>query len=332
MSRRLAAGLVLAVLLLGGCIDPGEPGTLVPATVVDDPALPQVTIQVDGRERRIHLRDYGDPGAPPLLVVHASASDLRFYLPLTVLADRYHVILWDQRGNGLSERVPARELAFRLMAEEIAAVADLVAPDRRVSLIAHSWGAVSAALFMGAHPERVHQAVLIEPPGLKDEFMSEVGMSVDLFAPGYLEMVWSNELLAPADHELLDYKALMMVHSGVRNLFCDPDHPPSLPVWRLGGLALAVWESEVLSGMSYSYDFTAGLDRFPREVLLVGTECSPIGTEFQRGTNLTVFPQAELLHIPDSGHRLITEQLDLLLAGLDDYLEPDIDDPGEVTP
>jgi hypothetical protein len=182
---------------------------------------------------------------------------------------------------------------------------------------------VTAALFMGAHPDQVFQAVLIEPPGLKDEFMNRVGLSIELTAPGYLEMVWSNEMLPPVDHETLDYKTLMMVGSGVRDLFCDPDHPPPLPVWRLGGLALAVWESEVLSGTSYSYDFTPGLESFPRKVLLVGTECSPIGTDFQRETNLTVFPHAELLHIPRSGHRLLTEQLDLLLEGLDAYLDPE---------
>lgn len=318
MLRVVLAGLAFVC----ACLDPTSPGALVPPTVDQDPALPSETIHVAGKDRKIHVRTFGDAAQPTLMVVHASASDLRFYLPLKVLADRYHVILWDMRGNGLSERVPAEELAFRVMADELLAIKTKFSPDRQVTLIAHSWGAAIAVLFMARHPEMVHQAVLIEPPGLKAEFADKVGLALDLFAPGYLDMVWSNDLLPPVDHETLDYKTLMMVNSGVRNLFCDPEHRPPLPVWRLGGLALAVWESEVLSGTGFSYDFTPGLEKFPRKVLLVGTECSPIGTDFQRETNLTVFPNAQLLDIRHSGHRLITEQFDALMRGVNAYLEP----------
>lgn len=320
MARLLLPLAACSVAL--ACLDVRSPGALVPPTVVDDPALPRLTLAVAGHERQVHLRTFGTPDKPVLMVVHASASDLRPYLPLQVLSDRYRVVLWDLRGNGLSERVPAEELSFEVMAEELLAMKQQVSPDRPVTLLAHSWGAVIASLFIARHPDLVHQAVLIEPPGLKGEFAKKVGLAIDLLAPGYLDLVWSTDLLAPVDHETLDYKTLMMVHSGIRNFFCDPEHPPDLPLWRLGGLALLVWENEALQGGGYAYDFTPGLERFPRKVLLVGTECSPIGTDFQRETNLTVFPNAELLDIRRSGHRLLSEQLDALLAGLDLYLEP----------
>jgi hypothetical protein len=95
-----------------------------------------------------------------------------------------------------------------------------------------------------------------------------------------------------------------------------------MAVWRPGGLALAIWESAVLDGTRFSYDFTPGAAAFPRSVLLVGTECSPIGTTFQRETNLTAFSHAQLLHIPHSGHRLINEQFDALMTGLNAFLTP----------
>ena len=49
--------LIFAALALGaGCLDPGDPGNLVPRTVMEDPTLPQ--IQVNGTLRIYH----GYPG------------------------------------------------------------------------------------------------------------------------------------------------------------------------------------------------------------------------------------------------------------------------------
>ncbi len=313
----------MAVLLaaLAGCIDPGAPGTLVPPTAAEDPNLPGMDITVHDKELRIHVRQFGDPAAPVLFVLPGSASDVRAYLPLQILADDYRVVLWDLPGNGLSERVPAGELSFERMVESIEAMRQQVSPDRPITVIGHSWSAAIVALYLAAHPAAVYQAVLMEPPGLKDEFQARAGQALDLLAPGYLEMVWNAEDM-PVDQEGLDYQMLAMLHSGVRQFFCPGAKDPSWPVWRPGALALIVWERSVLSGMSFSYDFTEGLDRFQGEVLLVGTECSPIGTEFQKSTNLSVLPNASLLHIPDSGHRILTEQLDTLVAGLRDFLDP----------
>ena len=54
--------------------------------------------------------------------MHGSLSDMRAYLPLSELQDAYYVIMWDQRGNGLSERVTEEELSYDAMVEEIEAV------------------------------------------------------------------------------------------------------------------------------------------------------------------------------------------------------------------
>jgi len=322
-STRICGPVLLSILLasVNGCIDPGDPGTLVPPTVDEDLDLPGMGVVVDGVERRIHLREFGDPSSPVLFILPGSASDIRAYLPLQLLADDYRVVMWDLPGNGLSERVPPEELEFHRVAESIEAVRQQISPDRPITILGHSWSATIAALYLGAYPDAVFQAVLIESPGLKDEFQEQVGLALDLAAPGYLEMVWNTEYM-PTDHEGLDYQMLAMSRSKIRHFFCPGKPNPEWPVWRPGALALIVWERSVLSGTSFSYDFTPGLDRFTGEVLIVGTECSPLGTEFQEKTNLTVFQNATMLHIPDSNHRILTEQFDALVTGLRDFLDP----------
>jgi proline iminopeptidase len=307
---------------MSSCIDPGDPGTLVPPTADQDPALPGIDIEYRGAVRRIHVREFGDPTKPALFILPGSASDVRAYLPLQVLADDYHVVMWDLPGNGLSERVPAEDLEFHMVAESIEAVRQRVSPNRPITLLGHSWSAAIATLYLAAHPEAVYQAVLMEPPGLTGKFQEQAGLALDLLAPGYLEMVWNAEYV-PGGHEGLDYQMLAMSRSEIRHFFCPGKPNPEWPVWRPGALALIVWERSILDGFSIaSYDFTEGLDRFTGEVLIVGTECSPIGAAFQERTNLTVFPHARLLNIANSNHRILTEQFDALMAGLRDFLDP----------
>lgn len=319
MKKHLLTLLIPA--LFSGCLlDPAEEGALVPPTVDENPALPSVAIEVAGHRRLIHFRTFGDPSSPPLFILHGSLSDMRAYLPLQELQDRYYVVMWDQRGNGLSERVSEKELSYEAMVEEIQAVKNHFCPDRRITIMGHSWSAVFAAMYLGKHADAVEEAVLMEPFGLQSAFMKNVDIPLNLTSKGYLEMMYSSKYLTPKDHEILDYRMLAMLRSGVRDYFCDSNNLPPWPVWRVGGYALIVWEKHLLHGTQYDYDFIAGLSSFPRRVLLIGSSCSPIGYEFQTTYHAPLFQHTQVLEITDSGHRIVTEQYEQLIAGLRNFL------------
>src|SRR6185436_19073286 len=97
-----------------------DPGNLVPKTVDQDPALPQ--IEVAGAQ--LHAEAYGDPEAPIVMVLHGGpGSDYRSLLPLKELAhDGYRVVFWDQRGAGLSQRFPADTYSFDLYLDDLVEV------------------------------------------------------------------------------------------------------------------------------------------------------------------------------------------------------------------
>jgi hypothetical protein len=133
--------------------------------------------------------------------------------------------------------------------------------------------------------------------------------------------MYSRSYLTARDHESLDYAVLATLQSGVRDFHCTDKPIPPWPIWRAGGFALIVWESSILSGTAYDYDFSEGLDSFPRRVLFVGSSCSPVGYRFQERYNAAVFSDARVLRIEDAGHRLVTEQFEVLRTGLEEYLE-----------
>lgn len=324
-AAALAFVLAPAMAGLGAC---SSLEGLVPPTADEDPLLPQARINVAGRTRSIHLETAGDPASPTVLVLHGSLADYRALRFLRALGDAYHVVLWDQRGNGLSERVTSAEYTWDSVVEEIDAVKTLHSPDRPVVLVGHSFGAMYAALYISTRPDRVSGAVLIEPGGLNGEIFTETFSSVinvDLLAEGLNRTFWQSEILSPSDHEVLDYKALLLLNNGhVTNYFCDPEHPPHLPVWRPGAYV------EYLRGLrmgaagftttTFHFDFTAGLDRFPPKVLLVGAECSALGYDFQVKYHQPLFRSADVAYVAGAGHRLTVERPQIVLELVRGYL------------
>jgi hypothetical protein len=73
-------------------------------------------------------------------------------------------------------------------------------------------------------------------------------------------------------------------------------------------------------GGEVSYDFAAGLDHFPRQVLFVAGTCSALGPDFQRRHNMPLFQHAEMAVINEAGHRLFIERFDTVLAAVRPYL------------
>src|SRR5262245_3637719 len=100
-----------------GCLDPGEPGNLVPRTVEEDLDLPR--IEVNGTI--LHAEAFGDPQAPMIMVLHdGPGGDYRGLLPYKVLADEgYYVVFWDHRGSGLSKRQDPSSISFDQYLEDL---------------------------------------------------------------------------------------------------------------------------------------------------------------------------------------------------------------------
>ncbi|MCA9628971.1 MAG: alpha/beta hydrolase [Myxococcales bacterium] len=326
-SGLATALLVMALVSLPQCYSTTDPGNLVPPTAEQDPRLPQITLKVAGRSRQVHLQTFGDRENPPLFLLHGSLSDFRALLPFQALSDRYYVVMWDQRGNGLSERIGSEEYSFDSVVEEIDELRSRYAGGRPVSLIGHSFGAMYSALYMSRHPEHVDQAVLVEPAGLNGQIFTDTFsdvIDIDLFSPELSETYWQNEVLAPSSHEAMDYKALLLLENGHQtHYFCDADHPPRWPVWRPGAFVeyrRGKLMGAGLSGGNFDFDFAKGLDTFPRKVLLIGGTCSALGPDFQSRYHVPLFADAEVDTIQGAGHRMFVEKPDDVLVAVRGYL------------
>jgi 3-oxoadipate enol-lactonase len=104
----------------------------------------------------------GDPGAPPLLLLHAFGRDGTDWAAVAEpLAAHRRVVALDQRGHGRS--VYTADYSFELMRDDTAALLDLLGLAR-VDVIAHSMGGTVAYLLAEAQPDRVGRLVVEDTP------------------------------------------------------------------------------------------------------------------------------------------------------------------------
>lgn len=289
----------LACFLAGvACSSTSELGALVPPTADRDPALPRVAVAVGGHERWLHLDTAGDPNHPALFFLPGGpGGDFRIFAPLRALSDDYFLVLWDQHGGGLSERVSSSdELDLDGFDEEIAAVQELFAPAQRVGIIGHSFGADLALRYAARHPAAVRQLVLVEPGGFTSEAREHrPGGFVSL---GVFEsFFWDNEVLTSQNHEQADYRLLGALRQGTQGYYCSGQAAQEFPIWRFGAYAF-----EMLPRAQGDLDYSRGFDASAAPVLLLAGSCGELGASYQRDFNLPVLPGADFVSIEGAGH------------------------------
>jgi proline iminopeptidase len=310
---------------------------VVPASTTDDPALPSRNIG----GYRFHLEVFGLPTRPVVIIVHGGpGGDYRYLLPLRPLSDEYQLVFYDQRGSGLSPRVPDDQLSLDHFVGDLQAVIASVSPHAPVRLVGHAWGAMLAAAYLDRHPEQISHAVLAEPAFLTAErgnqWFEAIGhgrppVSLPLLGRGWRSLMQSLYVYGPDDDARDDFLWREIVQLDV------PDHPLARyycggdvktafqPAWRSGARAFkAVFQKARDDAGHFTVDLVSpNVKRFPHKVLLVAGGCNTItGPEAQR-QNLELFGNAELAVIKDAGHTMFGEQPEASLAVLRRYLGED---------
>src|SRR5260370_20434443 len=114
---------------------------------------------------RLHYVDWGNPDAPPLLLVHGGQDDCRNWDWVAAgLRDGWHIIAPDLRGHGDSAWAADGNYT---MAGYVADLAQLIQQQKLapVTIIAHSLGGNIALRTTGIFPEQVRKLVVIEGLG-----------------------------------------------------------------------------------------------------------------------------------------------------------------------
>lgn len=122
---------------------------------------------------RLHYVDWGNPEAPPLVLVHGGRDHCRNWdWVAAALRDRYHVIAPDLRGHGDSAWAVGGGYDMAAYLYDLAQIIHQRA-SAPVTIIAHSLGAGIALNYCGAFADKVARIVAIEGLGPSPAMMAE---------------------------------------------------------------------------------------------------------------------------------------------------------------
>lgn len=290
----------------GGCIS-------VPPTVANDPSLQFV--ELDGY--KFHVQTYGDAALPPLIVVHGGpGGDSKYLYPIQGLARNNHVVFYDQRGTGLSPRVDKKLLTLESSLDDLHRIVSHYGAQGQVKLIGHSWGGALVVGYLGRHPKPVSHAVVVEPGVLNARsaaaFVKRLKASQSLWdAMPLLKYIAYTPFVPCKDgHERFDCVMTRLMNRSKPGgpYQCEGESMPPHAFERAGYAAFANMLKPVLDRPeSFTHDLTQDLARYAGKLLMLSSECSFIGYEYQREFHLPFMP-AQTLHLQAKamGHNMLT--------------------------
>lgn len=154
------------------------------------PSSPGPTSRIYFSQRlRLHYVDWGNAGAPPLVLVHGGRDHCRNWDGVAgELRRDWHVIAPDLRGHGDSEW--SKDGTY-MLAGYVYDLAQLIHQQKLapVTLIAHSLGGNIALRYAGLYPENVAKLIAIEGLGPSPKMLAE------RFATGFADRMraWIDE-------------------------------------------------------------------------------------------------------------------------------------------
>src|SRR4051812_33838854 len=111
---------------------------------------------------RLHYTDWGNPAAPPLMLVHGGLDHSRSWDPVAqALQSSFHVIAPDLRGHGDSDWAKGSSYSLADHVYDLTGLAKAENLDR-FSIVAHSMGGMVSLTYAGAFPDKVSRLAVLD--------------------------------------------------------------------------------------------------------------------------------------------------------------------------
>ncbi|HEX3640985.1 MAG TPA: alpha/beta hydrolase [Ktedonobacteraceae bacterium] len=275
---------------------------------------------VDSQSANIYVRTAGNPEANEVLITLHGGPGLshRYLRDLEQLATSdLLVVSYDQRASGLSSRSaqPENDFAPSTYVQDLDAVRQAVAGQKRVHLLGHSWGGYVAMVYAITHPEYVGSLLFVDsvPPTTAD---LQAGMQrcqqrvQELQQKGIIAKELSTtDKLEYLQQILPAYVYSPEMLSGIPgNTFeINPEAEPK--TWNAIG----------------NYDLREQLTRITPPVLILFGANDPFGTSWAEATrDAFLHAKTTLEIIPQCGHFPWVEQSETFYRSVHDFLHQEL--------
>jgi len=248
----------------------------------------------------LHYLEQGDPSARPLVILHGLFGTLDNW---QTLARRWaedaglRVISVDLRNHGRSFHAP--EHSYALMADDVLALFDHLALDpKHLTLLGHSMGGKVAMCLALGYPERLAQLIVMDiAPRFSDmEHQDDIIAGLQAVDLATIETRQQAEAALARTIPQLGVRQFLL-----KNLYRQEDNSFA---WRINLPALV--ENLAAVGQEIS-----SAEPFLKPTLFVrGGKSNYILPEDKLTSIPALFPQSQVVTVPDAGHWLHAEKPD----------------------
>ena len=265
----------------------------------------------------LYWAEWGDPSAPPVLLLHGGPGASHDYLlpQMLELAREHRLVTYDQRGGGRSRADDDRHaIGWRDQAADVERVA-LELGIESLALVGYSWGGLLAMLYtleanatrIGTAPSRL---ALIDPAPVTRAFREQFEREFARRQAGPAVAALRDELqrsgLRERDADAFRQRSFEL---SVAGYFADPRRARNLTPFRVTGrVQQSIWQS------LGAYDILPGLRtlRVPTFVVHGREDPIPLASSLEAARALG----AECVVLHDCGHVPYVEQPDQLFPPL----------------
>lgn len=147
--------------------------------------MPIITIN----NKKVHVQELNKEAEDTVVLIHGMFSNLSIYYfnIAPILAQYFHVVMYDLKSHGRSERTPAG-YDLENMSSDLIAMMDYL-QIKKAQLVGYSFGGLIALQTALIAPERVGQLVIIEAPDPQDEKARDI---IEEYSKEFLENYIAN--------------------------------------------------------------------------------------------------------------------------------------------
>jgi len=273
---------------------------------------------------KLHYADWGNEGAPPLLLVHGGRDHCRSWdWVAEKLADRYHVIAPDLRGHGDSAWAPDGNYEMGAFVYDLAQLIHQLdlAP---VTIVAHSMGGNISLRYTGLYPENVRKLVAIEGLGPSPKVLAKRAETP--FAERFRK--WIDDKRQAAGRQPRRYATLedALARMAAENSYLTPEQARHLTIHGINRNEDGSW--------SWKFDNylnvwpTVDLPQADIEALWSAITCPTLllygadswASNPEGDGRLDHFSTAKVIEFENAGHWLHHDQFERFMSTLEDFL------------
>ncbi len=275
--------------------------------------------KINGTQLYVKIIGKGEP----ILVVHGGPgmNQSYFFPHLNSLAKRYQLIFVDQRASGKSATPAPDSVSLDFLVADMEALRKHLQLEK-ISILAHSWGAIPAVQYALDYPERLNKLILCNPVALSTEYNPELTRlqqkritkkdSLDRVTLLNSASFKAGEAAAYRELLLLSFRHSFYKPANLSKLNIDiPDH------YTVASRALFTGLGKDLS----HYDYYPQLADCQTPVLIMHGSADVMPLKLQEQAKAS-FTKAFLLTFRNSGHFIFIEETDRFRKEVIGFLSP----------